>query len=129
MDGGIAPIKVHSRSKVLRSINPYNGGNPMDKTREMRPIFKHENCCDRTVYIGHVHTKHTASDVYYCPKRLLIYIRDEHMPASDCLIGTLDDLQSDILSGIRGSVAHMAAYHMIWEYLSPPEHYVNGNDC
>jgi len=32
-----APIKVHSRSKVLHAINPYNGGNPMFIVMPFKP--------------------------------------------------------------------------------------------
>lgn len=101
----------------------------MSQIRKLRPLFKHENCCDETVYIGHIHTKYTAADVYYCPEHSLIYIRDEHMSAADELIGTLDDLESDIINGTRGSVDDMAAYAMVWEYLNPPEHYINCSEC
>ena len=66
-------------------------------------------------------TTYYAADVYYCPKRNLIYIRDEHAPTSDAQIGTLEDLESDIEHGLRGDVVDVAAAPMVFDYLNPPE--------
>ena len=74
------------------------------------PLFKHQPCCKSCVFAGSIDSPNLKIDVYVCTENEMVYIRDCDAPQTDSLLGTIDDLASDLKHSMRIGDRYIHAY-------------------